>query len=79
MFFRSMNKKESQNWKKGVVLGFYTYMLMLSVNYFYYLSMEKDFFSSHLIFWGGLLVAFGYDAFLNLKDRRKSSYKSSSN
>ncbi|EGQ18392.1 hypothetical protein HMPREF9372_3795 [Sporosarcina newyorkensis 2681] len=78
-FFRSMNKKESQNWRNGAVLGFDTYMLMLFVNYLYYLSMKKDFFSSHLIFWSGLLVAFGYDVFLSHKDKRQSGYKSPSN
>lgn len=76
MFFKRMNKKEILNSKKATILGFYTYMLITAVNYFFYLLFEKNLFSSAIIFWSGLLVLFGYGAFLNLKDKRKSGYKS---
>lgn len=74
-FFKSMNKKESLNWKRAAILGFYTYMLISAVNYFHYISMEKDFFSSRSILLSGLVVGFGYEVFLNLKDKRKWGYK----
>lgn len=74
-FFKSMNKKESLNWKKAAILGFYTFLLLLTVNYIFYLRMDKDLISSRSIFWSGLVVAFGYDAFLNIKDKIKPGYK----
>lgn len=76
VFFKRMNKKEISNSKRATILGFYTYMLFSSVNYFSYLLVEKDLLSSAIIFWSGLVVFFGYDAFLNLKDKRNSDYKS---
>ena len=75
-FFKRMNKKEILNSKRATILGFYTYMLFSSVNYFSYLLVEKDLLSSAIIFWSGLVVFFGYDAFLNLKDKRNSGYES---
>lgn len=74
-FFKSMNKKESLNWKKAAILGFYTFLLLLTVNYIFYLRMDKDLISSRSIFWSGLVVAFGYDALLNIKDKIKPGYK----
>lgn len=75
MFFRRMNKKEKLNSKRATKLGFYTYMIISATNYFSHLLMEKDLFSSPINFWSGLLVFFGYDAFLNLKDKRNLGYK----
>lgn len=79
MFLKRMNTKEILNSKKATILGFYTYMLTSAVNYFTYLLFEKNLFSSAIIFWSGLLVVFGYGAFLNLKDKRNSGYKSPDN
>ena len=76
VFLKRMNKKEISNSKRATILGFYTYMLFSSVNYFSYLLVEKNLLSSAIIFWSGLVVFFGYGAFLNLKDKRKSDYKS---
>ena len=76
VFLKRMNKKEISNSKRATILGFYTYMLFSSVNYFSYLLVEKDLLSSAIIFWSGLVVFFGYDAFLNLKDKRNSGYES---
>ncbi|WP_232321241.1 hypothetical protein [Sporosarcina ureae] len=70
-----MNKKESLNWKKAAILGFYTFLLLLTVNYIFYLRMDKGLISSRSIFWSGLVVAFGYDALLNIKDKIKPGYK----
>lgn len=76
-FFKRMNKKEILNSKRAIILGFYTYMLISAINYFSYLLMEKDLISSPVVFWSGLLVFFGYGAFLNLKDKRKPGNESS--
>ncbi|ASN05441.1 hypothetical protein [Virgibacillus necropolis] len=71
MFFKSMTEKESANWKKGAILGFYTYMLLLAINQIYYLVFASNPFSSALIFWSGLIAAFGCEIIFNLKDKRK--------
>lgn len=70
-----MNEKESLNSKKGAILGFYTYMIISAINYFYYLFTNNGLFSPGLIFWSGLLVVFAYEFILNLKDKsdRKKS------
>jgi hypothetical protein len=70
-FFRSMSKIESINGKKGAILGFYTYMLLLFINYIYFLINGIEPFTSVVIFWTGLLVAFGYEFILNLKSKMK--------
>lgn len=51
--FKQMNEQESLNWKKGAIFGFYTYMLISAVNYFYYLLTKSNLFSPSFIFWGG--------------------------
>ncbi|MCJ7843457.1 hypothetical protein MUB24_21790 [Lederbergia sp. NSJ-179] len=53
--FKSMNERESSNWKGGAFYGFYTYLLISAVNYFYYLATENGLFSPTFIFWSGLL------------------------
>ena len=74
-FFKRMTKKEILNSKRATILGFYIYMLISAVNYFSYLLMEQVLFSPPIIFWSGLLVFFGYELFLNLKDKRNANYK----
>ena len=69
VFFKKMSDKESFNSKKGISFGFYTYMLVLAVNYFYYLSTESGLFSPSFIFWSGLLAFFLFEFILNLKDK----------
>jgi hypothetical protein len=64
-----MSKIESINWRKGAILGFYTYMLLLFINYTYFLIYGIEPFTSIVIFWTGLLVAFGYEVVLNLKSK----------
>ncbi|ATP40491.1 hypothetical protein CSE16_10770 [Solibacillus sp. R5-41] len=70
-FFRTTSKLEQNNWRKGAILGFYTYMLLLFVNYIYFFIYRSEPFTSVLIFWTGLLVAFGYEFILNLKSKMK--------
>ena len=68
-FFRGMSKIELINWKKGAILGFYIYMLLLFINYIYSLTYGTEPITSVVIFWTGLLVAFGYEFILNLKSK----------
>lgn len=68
-----MSERESLNWKKGAIIGFYTYTLITAVNYFYYLVTGSSLFSPTFTFWIGLLAAFIFELIFNLK------YKSQSN
>ena len=68
-FFRKMSKLEHTNWSKGAILGFYTYMLLLFINYIYFLVSGKEPITSGVIFWAGLLVAFGYEIIINFKSK----------
>lgn len=72
-FLKSMSERESLNWKKGAIIGFYTYTLITAVNYFYYLVTGSSLFSPTFTFWIGLLAAFIFELIFNLK------YKSQSN
>ncbi|MEK3763313.1 hypothetical protein [Solibacillus sp. FSL K6-4121] len=71
-FFRKMAKGEQNNWRKGAILGFYTYMLLLFINYVSSLIFESEPLTSGIIFWTGLLVAFGYEFILNYSSRMKA-------
>ncbi|ARK23892.1 hypothetical protein SporoP37_03705 [Sporosarcina sp. P37] len=68
--FKRMNKIELLHSKRAALLGFFTYMLITAINYFSYLLINKDLFSPPIIFWSGIAVFFGYDTFLNLKEKR---------
>lgn len=72
-FFKKMSTFEYSNWKKGAILGFFTYMLLLFINYTYFLIYEIEPITSGLIFWTGLIIAFGYEFILNLMTRIKSN------
>ena len=52
-FFRGMSKIELINWKKGAILGFYIYMLLLFINYIYSLIYGTEPITSVVIFWTG--------------------------
>ncbi|AXI09961.1 hypothetical protein CUC15_13960 [Oceanobacillus zhaokaii] len=69
--FKNMSQIESDNWNKSAVLGFYTYMLLLFIDQTYNLLFASNLFSSSVIFWAGLIVAFGTDFILNLTTKRK--------
>lgn len=69
-FFKKMSKYEQSNWRSGAVLGFYTYMLLLFINYICGLISESEPLTSGIIFWSGILVAFGYELVLNLKSKK---------
>ncbi|HLR68469.1 hypothetical protein [Virgibacillus alimentarius] len=70
--FKSMNERESLHWKKGAFFGFYTYLLISAVNYFYYLATENVLFSPTFVFWSGLLGAFVFELIFNLKYKYRS-------
>ena len=69
MFFSKMNNKELINSKKGMIVGFYTYLLVSAVNYLYYLFKESNLFSPIFIFLSGLLTFFLFELILNIKDK----------
>lgn len=71
IFFRKMSVLEQNNSRKGAILGFYTYMLLLFVNYSSLFIFGSEPLTSVVIFWSGLLVAFGYEFILNLISKRK--------
>ena len=71
-FFRNMSKNEQNNWNKGAILGFYTYMLLLFINYTCSFISGMEPFSIVVVFWTGLLIAFGYDLILHLKPKIKA-------
>ncbi|RDW14960.1 hypothetical protein CWR45_19510 [Oceanobacillus chungangensis] len=64
--FKSMTETESDNWNKSAILGFYTYMLILFIDQTYNLLFSSNLLSSSVIFWTGLLVAFGFQFILKL-------------
>ncbi len=72
MFFRRMNEKEKKNSTRAALVGFYTYMIVSFINFFFYLLVEKELFSSAIVFWSGLLVYIGYSAYLDLREKKKS-------
>lgn len=69
MFFRKMSDRQVFNSKKGLIFGFYTYMLVSAIDYFYYLFKSSGLFSPIFIFWSGLLAFFMFELVLNIKDR----------
>ncbi|WRP06474.1 hypothetical protein U9J35_21905 [Rossellomorea aquimaris] len=66
-FFKPMSPKEKTNWNKSAVLGFYTYMGLLSVNKISSMILGRDLFTSAFIFFTRLTISFGYEAYLNVK------------
>ncbi|AYV71535.1 hypothetical protein C2H98_08020 [Niallia circulans] len=70
MFFRKMSNREEANWRKGAIAGFYVYLLLLFINCISSSFFQKEPFSTTVIFWSGLLVAFGLDFILNLLSRK---------
>ncbi|UFU00083.1 hypothetical protein KO561_03715 [Radiobacillus kanasensis] len=71
LFFKDMSRKESENWNKSAILGFYVYMFLLFLDLTSLLFLERHIFSTILIFWTGLVVAYGCNFILNLKTKKK--------
>ncbi|MFC7321490.1 hypothetical protein [Halobacillus campisalis] len=71
MFFKNMTEKQTIHWRKGAIIGFYTYLILLFIDLTYDLLFAANAFSTSFIFWGGLIAAFGTELIFNLKDKRK--------
>jgi ABC-type bacteriocin/lantibiotic exporter with double-glycine peptidase domain len=66
-----MTENEIVNSKKGQLLGFFTFAIMLFVNIIYHEISEIELFSYLTILLAGLVVAFGYEIILNMMDRSR--------
>ena len=71
MFFRKMSETEIVNSKKGQVLGFITFAILLLINIIFDRVSEIELLSNFIILMAGLVVAFGYEMFLNMRDQIK--------
>lgn len=68
-FFRKMTAREKSNSERSVGFGFLVYLLVTGVNYFYYLLTDHAMLSPGIGFWAGIIALFGYEWFLNSRDR----------
>jgi len=68
-FFKKASDKELFNFKRGLIFGFFIYMLVAAVNYFYYLITEYSLFSPTFIFWSGLIASTVLEYILNIKEK----------
>jgi ABC-type bacteriocin/lantibiotic exporter with double-glycine peptidase domain len=73
LFFKKMTENEIVNSKKGQLLGFFTFAIMLFVNIIYHEISEIELFSYLTILLAGLVVAFGYEIILNMMDRSRKN------
>lgn len=71
-FFKKMTKTEELNWKRAAIFGFYTYLILLFVNYTSGLISGTELIATPIVFWGGLVVAFGSQFILNMKVKGQS-------
>ncbi|WP_237582237.1 hypothetical protein [Pontibacillus yanchengensis] len=65
-----MSKSQLQNWRKGMIVGFYAYMFLLLINIFSDLSVGSEPLSSIVIFWSGFGVALVVEFVLNRKEKK---------
>lgn len=75
IFFKKMSEKETGNWKKGCILGFYTLLITLLLNQTYYYILDSYLFSNFAIFWIGLVSAFAWSEILNIKPFKRSEIR----
>ena len=68
-FFKKASEKELFNFKRGLIFGFFIYMLVAAVNYFYYLFTENSLFSPAFIFWSGLIASTVFEFIFNVKEK----------
>jgi len=64
IFFKKMPEKETDNWKKGCILGFYAFLLVLFINQIYDNIFNSYLLSNFVIFWIGLGTAFVWSSIL---------------
>lgn len=78
-FFKKMSKAEELNWKKAAGLGFYTYLILLFVNYTSGLISGVELIATPVVFWSGLIVAFCSQLVLNMKTNQQQEEKTREN
>ncbi|KUP08720.1 hypothetical protein Q73_05945 [Bacillus coahuilensis m2-6] len=71
IFFKKMSEKETKNWKKGCVVGFYAFLIALFINQIYYNFFNSYFLSNFSVFWIGLISAFAWSFILNVKSVKR--------
>lgn len=74
-FFKKMSQAEEMNWKKAAIFGFYTYLILLFVNYTSSLISGTELIATPIVFWGGLVAAFGSQIILNVKLNKEHDEK----
>jgi putative flippase GtrA len=67
IFFKKMSGKEIDNWGKGCIFGFYTFLITLFINQTYNYILNSYLLSNFAIFWIGLISAFVWAFILNIK------------
>lgn len=58
IFFRPMTSQEKKGWNKGIYVGFYTYLIVLFINFSYETFASGSLFSAQILFWSGIAAAF---------------------
>ncbi|GAE37206.1 hypothetical protein JCM9157_4474 [Halalkalibacter akibai JCM 9157] len=71
IFFKKMLKKETDNWGKGCILGFYAFLLVLFINQIYDFIFNNYLLSNFVIFSIGLGTAFVWSSILKFIKRKK--------
>ena len=64
-----MTDSEIGNSRKGLILGFFTFAIMLLINIIYLRVSEIELFSNLTILIAGFVVSFGYELFWNTMDK----------
>ncbi|UOQ84683.1 hypothetical protein [Gracilibacillus salinarum] len=67
IFFKAMSQKETKNWEKACMVGFYVFLISLFTNQLYFYLFHHYLLSNFAIFWIGLIAAFGWSFILNRK------------
>ena len=71
LFFKKMTDSEIGNSRKGLILGFFTFAIMLLINIIYFRLSEIELFSNLTILLTGFVVTYGYEFFLNIMDKSR--------
>lgn len=74
-FFKKMTETEELNWKRAAIFGFYTYLILLFVNYTSVLMSGSELITTPIVFWTGLVVTFGSQFILNMKVNKQQEGK----
>lgn len=69
IFFRKMSERETENWVKGCIVGFYVFLIILLANQIYFYIFNGFLFSNFAVFWIGLVSAFAWSFILKAVKR----------